>query len=371
MIKNFTTLVCLTALFITFSDSANSQQASDYFPSQTGFMWNYSITPLDSLNNEIDSLKIYRIDSFAVVTNYEGKLADIVPTKRGPLQTIHVQPFLDSLFYSFSGSDGYEYFNISSVGEFLLSLDSLGLDTTFSFLSFFQSLQDWYSVYRFAAGVNNEYTLLSVDTTFSNLPLRFEYLGKRLQDEAINTQIGNFNCKKFLITWKVSVLFPPPVPPVELLRTEDSVWIAQDNWVVLDIIPTNHIDLSLLGIPPFFVPGARTEILQGITGINDEKQIPNEFVLYQNFPNRFNPSTKIKFTIPYIWTQLAVPVQLKVYDVLGDEVATLVNKELSAGEYEVEFNGHSDEGQNLSTGIYFYQLKVGSKIQTKKMVFLK
>ena len=127
------------------------------------------------------------------------------------------------------------------------------MDTTFSFLSFFQSLQDWYSVYRFAAGVNNEYALLSVDTTFSNLPLRFEYLGKRLQDEAINTQIGNFNCKKFLITWKVSVLFPPPVPPVELLRTEDSVWIAQDNWVVLDIIPTNHIDLSLLGIPPFFI----------------------------------------------------------------------------------------------------------------------
>ena len=66
-----------------------------------------------------------------------------------------------------------------------------------------------------------------------------------------------------------------------------------------------------------------------------------------------------------------MPVQLKVYDVLGDKVATLVNKELSAGEYEVEFNGYSDEGQNLSTGIYFYQLKVGSKIQTKKMVFLK
>ena len=64
-------------------------------------------------------------------------------------------------------------------------------------------------------------------------------------------------------------------------------------------------------------------------------------------------------------------VTLKVYDILGNEVAALVNEELPAGEYEVEFNSHSDEGRNLSTGIYFYQLKTGEFIQTKKMVYLK
>jgi len=72
-------------------------------------------------------------------------------------------------------------------------------------------------------------------------------------------------------------------------------------------------------------------------------------------------------------------VTLKVYDVLGNEIATLVNEELSSGEYEVEFSGHSDEGQNLPSGVYFYQLRIGGPetssgqgmIQTKKMILLK
>jgi hypothetical protein len=105
--------------------------------------------------------------------------------------------------------------------------------------------------------------------------------------------------------------------------------------------------------------------------------VPNEdgvngFVLGQNYPNPFNPSTKIKYQIPASlnpskgWTL----VQLKVYDVLGNEIATLVNEEKPAGEYEVEFNPASGIKYPAS-GIYFYQLKAGSYIQTKKMVYLK
>jgi hypothetical protein len=98
------------------------------------------------------------------------------------------------------------------------------------------------------------------------------------------------------------------------------------------------------------------------------------FKLNQNYPNPFNPTTKIKFTIPTVETRHASSLQmitLKVYDVLGNEITTLVNKELFAGEYEVEFTGHSDEGQNLPSSIYFYQLKSGSLFQTKKMILLK
>ena len=77
---------------------------------------------------------------------------------------------------------------------------------------------------------------------------------------------------------------------------------------------------------------------------------------------------------------------LKVYDIVGNEIATLVNKELTAGEYEVEFSSHSDEGQNLPSGVYFYQLRAGGSetnlpagqagseqviIQTKKMILLR
>ncbi|MCW8961233.1 MAG: T9SS type A sorting domain-containing protein, partial [Ignavibacteriaceae bacterium] len=64
-------------------------------------------------------------------------------------------------------------------------------------------------------------------------------------------------------------------------------------------------------------------------------------------------------------------VTLKVYDILGNEIATLVNEEKSAGQYEVTFDSHSGEVRNLTSGIYFYQLKAGSFVKTKKMILLK
>ena len=85
------------------------------------------------------------------------------------------------------------------------------------------------------------------------------------------------------------------------------------------------------------------------------------FSLEQNYPNPFNPLTKIKYQIPQLNN-----VSIKIYDILGKVVANLVNEEKPSGEYEVEF-----DGRDLPSGIYFYQLKAGSYIQTKKMVLLK
>ncbi|NWG29738.1 MAG: T9SS type A sorting domain-containing protein [Ignavibacteriaceae bacterium] len=96
---------------------------------------------------------------------------------------------------------------------------------------------------------------------------------------------------------------------------------------------------------------------------------PIEFVLYQNYPNPFNPSTKIKFTIPDVETHRDASLQmvtLKVYDVLGNEITTLVNEEKQTGVYEVEF-----DAQTLSSGIYIYKLQAGTFIQTKKMVLMR
>jgi hypothetical protein len=95
--------------------------------------------------------------------------------------------------------------------------------------------------------------------------------------------------------------------------------------------------------------------------------------LYNNYPNPYNPSTKIKFEIPN--TEF---VSLKVYDVLGKEIATLVDEEKAAGKYEVQFNSHFGEVRNLPagrlslpSGIYFYTLKAGNFSETKKMILLK
>ncbi len=95
---------------------------------------------------------------------------------------------------------------------------------------------------------------------------------------------------------------------------------------------------------------------------------PNKFELSQNYPNPFNPTTRIKFTISNVISTEGrnLLVTLKVYDILGNEVATLVNENKPAGSYEVEFNA-----AKLASGVYYYQLKSGSFVQTKKMVFIK
>jgi hypothetical protein len=95
--------------------------------------------------------------------------------------------------------------------------------------------------------------------------------------------------------------------------------------------------------------------------INENPISPDRFYLYQNYPQPFNPSTKIKFQIPE-----RSFVSLKVFDALGREVAFLVNEEKTTGNYEVEFNGST-----LTSGIYFYQLKAENFVDTKKMILLR
>jgi hypothetical protein len=95
----------------------------------------------------------------------------------------------------------------------------------------------------------------------------------------------------------------------------------------------------------------------------------NNFSLEQNYPNPFNPTTKIKYTIPNVIaseTKQSHLVTIKVYDILGNEIATLVNEEKPAGEYEVEF-----DGSGLPSGIYFYRLQAASFVKTHKMILLK
>ena len=94
--------------------------------------------------------------------------------------------------------------------------------------------------------------------------------------------------------------------------------------------------------------------------------MPAHYKLFQNYPNPFNPTTKIKFEILGQARNDNMLVTLKVYDILGREVAILFNEEKPAGEYEVEFNA-----ANLPSGIYFYQLKAGYYSDTKKMVLLR
>ena len=105
-------------------------------------------------------------------------------------------------------------------------------------------------------------------------------------------------------------------------------------------------------------------------GVEDENNfVADDFSLEQNYPNPFNPSTSIRYNISSVIaseTKQSQFVSLKVYDVLGNEVATLVNEEKPAGSYEVKF-----DAAGLSSGIYFYKLQAGSLVETKKMILLR
>ncbi|MCH7516212.1 MAG: T9SS type A sorting domain-containing protein, partial [Bacteroidetes bacterium] len=89
--------------------------------------------------------------------------------------------------------------------------------------------------------------------------------------------------------------------------------------------------------------------------------IPTEFALYQNYPNPFNPSTKIRYQLPQ-----ESKVIIKLYDILGAEVITLLNEKKEAGVYEVNF-----DGGGLTSGIYFYRFQAGNFVETKMMILLK
>lgn len=98
-----------------------------------------------------------------------------------------------------------------------------------------------------------------------------------------------------------------------------------------------------------------------VQDVRDGISVPTVFKLEQNYPNPFNPSTIIKFAIPE-----RVNVNIKIYDILGGEVTTLINQDMDAGWYELKF----DAG-NYSSGIFIYRMQAGNYVSTKKMLMVK
>lgn len=138
----------------------------------------------------------------------------------------------------------------------------------------------------------------------------------------------------------------------DYMWTEEFGQLSQENWL-------GEVQYYLKGcIINGQVYGDTTFI---ISSVGDDELLVDEFYLYQNYPNPFNPSTTIKYSVPKLSF-----ITIKIYDVLGSEVAVLVNEEKPVGTYELNWNA-----VNLPSGVYFYQLKAGSYVETKKMILLK
>jgi Secretion system C-terminal sorting domain len=163
-----------------------------------------------------------------------------------------------------------------------------------------------------------------------------------------------------------------------------NIYNASENWsqfdvpIILSLLDSNAASVVVsISITDNFEIGFDPATIGSIalidnlsfgnpTNVKSNERIGNNFSLSQNYPNPFNPITTIKYSIVNVETGYIPSVQLKVYDILGNEIATLVNKEQSQGNYEIEF-----DGLELTSGIYFYKLQAGDFIRTKKMILLK
>ena len=166
----------------------------------------------------------------------------------------------------------------------------------------------------------------------------------------LNDQIYNYPLTVFIKvpeSWEYALLIQG-----EKLDTLRAIYHESGTRVMANIIPDGGI-ISLFKL--------------SITGVEDfADNVLNEYKLYQNYPNPFNPETNIRFTISDFPEGISGYTSLIVYDVLGNEIAILVNEEKSAGTYEVNFNA-----KNLSSGVYIYMLRAASKILTRKMIVTK
>ena len=115
-----------------------------------------------------------------------------------------------------------------------------------------------------------------------------------------------------------------------------------------------------------FVPAFQFGALLPIMGIDNDGKLPDTYALKQNYPNPFNPSTQIEFALAS-----AGHLSLQIYDILGRNVKTLIDKDIEAGQYSIIWDGTNNSGQDVPSGAYFYKLTANSFVQTKKMLLIR
>ena len=185
----------------------------------------------------------------------------------------------------------------------------------------------------------------------------------------------NTDIYDMLVTQGDTIYVAPYGEGVYASSNDGDVWWTEND----GLLDLNIISLAESGGSKIYCSSLSSGIYlrnkSTVTSVEKEtSSIPNDVQLYQNYPNPFNPSTTIKFSVPSVETYHGTSLQhvvLKVYDLLGREVSTLVNEEKAPGNYEVKFNVETRSGESLPSGVYFYRLTAGSYSEVKKMVLLK
>ena len=241
------------------------------------------------------------------------------------------------------------------VGLFTYENDSREIDIEFSRWGDPNSMAGWYTIQpppytsanekSFALNMTDNYSTHIIDWSKDSINLQSyhgNFNGEPSVDSLIQqwTYIGSKN------------------PPAGAERLHINFWLLEG------LAPVNQKEAELI------IKSVTISQATDVKGLLNNT-LPKQYELEQNYPNPFNPETKIKYSIttspsfPLHTKERDLRVRLKVYDILCEEIATLVNEEKPAGNYQVEFNG-----TGLPSGIYFYQLTAGGFTQTKKMILL-
>ena len=236
--------------------------------------------------------------------------------------------------------------NVSSDAMLYAITSSLSLDTTGKDLS-------WLYYYYSA---NLDTGIIVITSFIGALPGTF---GPTLPGSLVRLLTNNFVDSDVVLLAAENAggrVFRQTHPNYSIFATVFKVPILPDTtrpyWTVIYSDSTDNVIFIIDGITGQIVP-------IGISNITTK--VPDKYVLYQNYPNPFNPSTKIRFDIPK-----SSLVKLSVYDMIGREVAVLVNSEIKPGSYEYQW-----DGANVASGVYFYKLQTEGFVQVKKMILIK
>lgn len=317
--KKIVLVFSLVLFLILYSNTFSQIDTSDYFPIKTGNYWEYW-----GIENWTTNWIMMSIESLGDTVMSNGKSYQV----------------FEEIIYISSISPWIIYFYLRSEGKIIYCYSNEDSCSSQEYIFYdFEKVDSaiWPICYEYASNYRGiENTSLYYSST-----LNVQYEGKFFNWVEVN---------EIDTTWA-----PMGSPYVDLVGKGIGITY---RWMW---------DFSV-----FYIYGAKinNQVYGTLTSIDDTQNVVNKYYLSQNYPNPFNPSTSIQYAISS--TQF---VTLKVYDLLGREVATLVNEEKPAGVYNAQFTMNNlpagRQGVQLSSGIYFYKLQAGDFVETKKMLLLK
>jgi hypothetical protein len=286
------------------------------------------------------------------IISQQDTLSDIFPLKVG-----------NSWMYSFETNAGYPavHYTVRDIG-----IAEYSIENSIIFLD--------HTTWKFKADRNYTRYIITDNGTTSEIKtdeLVFDIVEKHQNYHQLYTPVNDWlsvypffydapDSEKF---YRYVLTGSTDCDSIELVIFQSSLPYYANHYVCKDrgIVSTSGFLFNLAS----YSVRTNYQLIDSVTNINIIESAPNKFTLSQNYPNPFNPSTKISWQSPISGWQT-----LKVYDVLGNEVATLVNEYRSSGSYEIEFNP-SSINHHPSSGVYFYRLQAGDYVETKKMILLK